>query len=67
MREARLRKIPYDFSYMWTLKKKQNQMNKQNRNRIINRTNSWLPEDLGVGGPVEHKAKGELRGTNLWL
>ena len=41
----RERQIPYGFTYMWNLK---NKTNEQNRNRLTQRT-SWLPDRRGFG------------------
>ena len=48
------KQIPCDFTCMWNLK---NKINKQNRNKLINReTNWWSPHVRGIRGMGE---KGE--------
>ena len=39
--------IPYNFTYVWNLKNKINEQ--QNRNKLIDRTNWWLPDGKGIG------------------
>ena len=44
------RQIPYDFTYMWSLKNK----NKQNRNRLIDAENNFgCQRGRGLGGRVK--------------
>ena len=45
----RERQIPYDFTYMWNLKKV-NEYNKTETDSQIQRTNQWLPEGRKVEG-----------------
>ena len=45
---VRERQIPYNFTYMWNVK---NDINKQNRNRLIDTENRLMvSEGNGVGG-----------------
>ena len=44
--------------------KKTKQMSKENRNRVIDRTNRWLPEGRGSG---REEVGERVRGTNLHL
>ena len=49
----REKQIPYAFTYMWNLKNKTNEQIKQNKSRLILRTNGWLPERRRCGGTDE--------------
>ena len=42
--EISQRQVLYDFTYIWDLKNRTNEKTKQKRNRLIQKTNCWLPE-----------------------
>ena len=58
------RNVPHDITYIWNLK---SQINKQNRNRLIDTENKLMvAKEKGVWGPWWKKMKG-LRSTNWAL
>ena len=57
------KQIPYDFTYMWNLKK--TKQTKQNRNRLRYRKQTGGHQRGGRWGVGQSKWR-ELRSTNLW-
>ena len=59
------KQIPYDFTYMWNLKKQMNQNIKTETDSQIQRTNWWLPEVRRVRDGWNRGRR--LGGTNFQL